>query len=125
MAIKEATIITLSSAEAEYVATTSASCQAVWLRRLLGDLQHQTKEPTQIYCDNNSAIALSKNHVFHKKSKHIDTRYHFIHELVNNGLINLKFCGTKEQLAYIFTKSLASNSFVSQKQQLGIRDSHN
>jgi hypothetical protein len=64
---------------------TSASCQVVWLRRLLNDMSHTENEPTPIFCDNTSTIALSKNHVFHKKSKHIDTRFHFIRELVNSA----------------------------------------
>ena len=59
-----------------------------------------------IFCDNNSAIALSKNQLFHKRSKHIDTRYHFIRELVNNKEISLTFCSSKEQLEDIFTKPL-------------------
>jgi hypothetical protein len=75
-------IVTLSSTEDEYVAVTSATCQAVWMRRMLKDLLQEQHEPTKVFCDNNSTIMLSKNHVFHKKTKHIDTRYHFIRELV-------------------------------------------
>jgi hypothetical protein len=93
-ASKKQTILSISSAEAECVAATSASCQAVWLRRILKDMSHTEKDPTPIFCDNTSAISLSKNHVFHKKSKHIDTRFHFIRELVNNGDIALQLCGS-------------------------------
>jgi hypothetical protein len=64
-----------------------------------------------VFCDNNSAIVLSKNHMFHKKTKHIDTRYHFISELVNNQKNYLEFCSSKEQIEDIFTKSLARDSF--------------
>jgi hypothetical protein len=119
-ASKKQPIVTISSVEAEYVATTSTSCHAVWLRRILSDLTHEEKEPTPIFCDNSSTIALSKNHVFHRKSKHIDTHYHFIHELVNDGSIMLQFCGSKEQLADIFTKPLGRNTFEFQRQHLGI-----
>jgi hypothetical protein len=70
-ASKKQPIVSISSAEAEYVVATSASCQAVWLRRILKDMSHTEKDPTPIFCDNTSAIALSKNHVFHKKSKHV------------------------------------------------------
>jgi hypothetical protein len=117
-------IVALSSAEAEYVAATSAACQVVWMRRVLSDLRHPQEEPTKIYIDNNSAIALSKNHVFHKRSKHIDTRYHFIRELVNNGDIYLEFCRSKEQLADIFTKPLAKNVFEHLREEIGIADIH-
>jgi hypothetical protein len=92
----------------------------LWLRRLLKDLAHMENEPTPIFCDNNSAIQLSKNHVFHKKSKHIDTRFHFIRELVNNGDISLQFCGSRDQLADIFTKPLGNIVFEFQRQHLGI-----
>ena len=77
--------MTLSSAEAEYVATTLAACQAVSLRRVLDGLKQQQQGSTTICYENTSTIALSKNSVFHQKSKHIDTRYHFIRELVSNG----------------------------------------
>ena len=57
---------------------------------------------------------------FHRKGKHIDTRYHFIRELVNDGQISLLFCGSKEQLAYIFTKPLETSAFEYQRKHLGI-----
>jgi len=71
-------IVTLSSTEAEYVAATTTICQTMWMRRILKELLHEQKEPTYTLCDNQSAIALSRNRVFHKKSKHIDVRYHLI-----------------------------------------------
>jgi hypothetical protein len=78
------------------------------------------KDPIPIFCDNTLAIALSKNHVFHKKRKHIDTRFHFIRELVNNGDIVLQFCGSRDQLADIFTNPLRKLVFDFQRQHLGI-----
>ena len=88
---KKQPIVSMSSAEAEYVAATTAACHAAWLRRLLKDMGHTPKYPTSIFCDNNSAIQLSKHNVFHRKIKHIDTRYHLIRELVNDGPISLLF----------------------------------
>ena len=110
----------MSSAEAEYVAATIAACHAAWLRRLLKDMGHTPKDPTSIFCDNNSAIQLSKHNVFHKKSKHIDTRYHLIRELVNDGQISLQFCGSKEQLVDMFTKPLRTIVFEYKRENLGI-----
>jgi hypothetical protein len=81
------------------------------MRRMLKYLLQEQHEPTTVFCDNNSTIMLSKNHVFHKKTKHIDTRYHFIRELVNNKEICLEFCRSKEQVTDIFTKSLARDAF--------------
>ena len=74
-------------------------------------MSHTEKDPTPIFCDNTSTISLSKNHVFHKKRKHIDTRFHFIRELVNNGDIVLQFYGSRDQLADIFTKPLGKSVF--------------
>jgi hypothetical protein len=71
----------------------------------------EKQEPTTIFCDNNSTIMLSKNRVFHNKTKHIDTRYHFIRELKNNKEICLEFCKSKEKIADNFTKALARDAF--------------
>ena len=66
-------MVKLSFAKADYVTATTAACQTIWMRRTLYELQHEQNEPTQIFRDNKSAIALSRNHVFHKRSKTIDT----------------------------------------------------
>jgi hypothetical protein len=73
------------------VTTTSTSCHAIWLI----DFTHEFNDPIPIFCDYNSTIALAKNHVFHHQSKHIDTHYHFFHEIVNNGHIILHFVDLK------------------------------
>ena len=86
---------------------------------------HTKKEPTPTFCDNSSTITLSKHNVFHRKNKHIDTHYDFIRELVNNGDITLLFCGSKEQLADMFTKSLGTLAFEFQRQNLGISSVEN
>eukprot|EP00253_Pinus_taeda_P007432 PITA_07432 len=105
-ASKKQPIVALSTTEAEYLAVTAATCQAVWMRRMLRSLcQEQTKGP-MIFCDNSSAIALSKNSVFYKRTKHIDRKFHYIRELVSNGEIVLKHCRTQEQVADILTKPL-------------------
>ena len=84
------------------------------------DFGYTTKEHVMIFYDNNSVISLSKNNVFHQKRKHIDSRFHFLCELVKYGDISLKFCGSKEQLADIFTKPLGRDVFQYQRQNLGI-----
>ena len=77
-------------------------------------------DPTSILCDNSSPIQLSKHNVFYRKSKHIDTCYHFIHDLDNDGHISLLFCGSKEQLDDMLTKPLGTSTFVYQRENLGI-----
>ena len=80
---KKQPIVTLSSAEAEYVAATSAVCKAVWMRRVLKDLSQNHQELTTIFCDNNSAISLSKNHVFHKRTKHMFNNFFYLIKYIN------------------------------------------
>jgi hypothetical protein len=65
-----------AQAEAEYMAASQATCEAIWMRKILVGLFGQMMDPTVIYCDNQSCIKLSENHVFHDRSKHIDIWYH-------------------------------------------------
>ena len=71
-------VVALSSCEAEYIAATTAACQGIWLARLIAELKGEEAGVVKLKIDNQSAIALSKNPVFHNRSKHIDVRYHFI-----------------------------------------------
>ncbi|GKV21938.1 hypothetical protein SLEP1_g31860 [Rubroshorea leprosula] len=79
---KKQPIVTLSTTKAEYVAPTSCACQAIWLRRIMEELELNQHEATSIYCDNSSAIKLSRNPVLHGRSKHIHLRYHFLRNLL-------------------------------------------
>lgn len=96
----------LSSSEAEYMAATASACQAIWLRRLLKDLGQEQEGATEIFSDNKSTISMAKNPAFHGRTKHIDTRHHFIRELVATEQIVLNYCSTDEQLADVLTKAL-------------------
>jgi hypothetical protein len=78
MAQQEQTSVALSTVEEEYIAACSASCEVVWLRKLLAGLFDLELEVTCIFCDNQSCIKLSENPVFHDKSKHIEIKYHYI-----------------------------------------------
>lgn len=113
-------MVTLSSCEAEYIAATTATCQGVWLARLLGDLKNEESSNIVLKVDNKSAISLSKNPVFHDRSKHIDTRYHFIRECVENGKIEVEFINTAGQLTDILTKALGSVKFHELHTRIGL-----
>ena len=89
---------------------------------MLRGLFHEQDKGTTIFCDNNSAISFSNNFVFHKRTKHIDAKYHFIMELVNNGEIVLQHCRSEEQFANILTKQLAHKSFEYPRKCLGVTD---
>ncbi|GKA74935.1 hypothetical protein Tco_0781313 [Tanacetum coccineum] len=96
----------ISSTEAEYIAMSGCCAQILWMRSQLTDYGLGFNK-IPMYCDNKSAIALSCNNVQHSRSKHIDIRFHFIKEHVENGVIELYFVNTEYQLADIFTKALA------------------
>jgi len=84
----------LSTSEAKYVPATLAACQAIWLRRVLTDLQQEQKVATEIFCDNKATIFTTKNPTFHSRTKHIDIRYHFIRDLVAKEEISMEYCST-------------------------------
>nr|GEV03781.1 ribonuclease H-like domain, reverse transcriptase, RNA-dependent DNA polymerase [Tanacetum cinerariifolium] len=87
---KQATVA-LSSCESEFIAATSTATHALWLKRLLSKHTHSKEEKVTIMVDNKSAIALMKNPVFHRRSKHVDTKYHFIRECVEREDIQVEF----------------------------------
>ncbi|CAM8981023.1 unnamed protein product [Rhodiola kirilowii] len=118
---KKQQIVSLSTTEAEFIAGASCACQAVWLRRILGELKFPQVEATAIYCDNNSAIKLSKNPVLHGRSKHIDVRYHFLRDLTKDGIVELMHCKSEDQIADILTKPLKIATFVKLRGLLGMR----
>eukprot|EP00253_Pinus_taeda_P016845 PITA_16845 len=122
-ASKKQPIVVLCTAEDEYVTATAAAFQVFWMRRMLRSFGQEQAKAIVIFCDNSSAIALSKNSVFHKRTKHIDTGFHYIRELVNNGEIILEHCSTQEQVADILTKPLDQKSFEFLRKRLD-RKSH-
>ena len=81
------------------------------MRRVLKQLGHVQKKSTIVICDNNSTNKLSKNHVMHGRSKHIDVRFHFLREFANNGIIELLNCGSEEQTVDVIMKPLKLESF--------------
>jgi hypothetical protein len=97
-------IVALSSCEAEYVAATTATCQGVWLARLLSEIKDTAAKCIVLKVDNKSSISLAKNLVFHDRSKHIQLRYHFIHECVEDGRVEVEFVSSEHQLPDLLTK---------------------
>jgi hypothetical protein len=81
--------VALSTIEAEYIALSVEVREAVWLRKLLTDLFNHEMDPTTIHCDNQSCVKLSKNPVFHDKSKHIEIKYHYIRDMVQRKTVHV------------------------------------
>ncbi|KAL0537088.1 hypothetical protein IC582_026058 [Cucumis melo] len=117
---KKQPIVTLSTCEAEYVAAASCVCHAVWLRNLLKTVGILQEDPTVIHIDNKSTIALAKNPVFHDRSKHIDTRFHFIRDCISRKEVQVEYVKTEDQIADIFTKPLKVNVFNNLRTLLGV-----
>ncbi|WVZ91404.1 hypothetical protein U9M48_037581 [Paspalum notatum var. saurae] len=115
-------VVALSSCEAEYVAASTAACQGIWLGRLLGSFYGRSASVATINVDNQSAIQLCKNPVFHGRSKHIETRFHFIRDCVENGRVIVRKIHTDEQLADILTKALGKVRFQVLRSKLGVVD---
>jgi hypothetical protein len=103
---KKQELVTLSTAESEYVAATHAAKEALWLRRLMEEVFQPITKPITLHCDSQSAIALTKDGSYHARTKHIDIRYHFIRFVVQNGSISLIYCPTEQMTADILTKAL-------------------
>ncbi|GKA07899.1 retrovirus-related pol polyprotein from transposon TNT 1-94 [Tanacetum coccineum] len=110
----------ISSTEAEYIALSGCCAQVLWMRSQLTDYGFGFNK-IPMYCDNKSAIALCCNNVQHSRSKHIDIRFHFIKEQVENGVIELYFVNTEYQLADIFTKALGRERIEFLINKLGMR----
>ena len=115
---KQATVA-LSTAEAEYVALSQAAQECIQLERLLNDLGLDAM-PVVILEDNQGAIAIAKNPVDHSRTKHIDIRYYYIRECVQNGQIQLHYCPTNDMKADILTKPLTRQKFEYLRSEIGL-----
>jgi Reverse transcriptase (RNA-dependent DNA polymerase) len=102
--------VAISSTEAEYMAITEATNEAIFLRQLLEDMRASQQDSTVIYEDNQGAIKLASNPMHHRRTKHIDIRYHHIRHHMEIGTIKLIYVNTKEQLADSLTKGVGNST---------------
>ena len=102
--------VALSTTEAEYMAITETVKEAIWLQGLLGELGIEQKY-VKIYCDSQSAIQLAKNQVYHARTKHINVRYHFVREIIEEGGVRIQKIHTTENPADMMTKVVATVKF--------------
>jgi hypothetical protein len=114
---KKQKTVSLSSAEAEYMALASAAQEVKWVHQFLHEMFDASRLPLvvnmSVYVDNQAAILISKNDVYHDRTKHIDIRYHYVRESVKSGLFKVEWVPTDQQLADGLTKGLGSNLFTS------------
>ncbi|KAG8472383.1 hypothetical protein CXB51_035319 [Gossypium anomalum] len=117
---RKQSMVAQSTAEAEYAAAANAVNQAIWLRKILADLNLYQSEATEIFCDNKSTVAIAKNPVFHSRTKHFSIKLHVIREMEQAREVKLIHCNSEEQVADIFTKALGVSRFIKLRNQLGV-----
>ena len=104
---KKQSSVALSTSEEEYIAAYYASCEAIWICKLMSGLFDMDLDTTVILCDNQSCIKMRENHVFHDKSKHIKIRYFYTRDMVQKGDIKLQYVSINEKFADVLTKPLS------------------
>ncbi|KAJ6733370.1 hypothetical protein OIU74_005177 [Salix koriyanagi] len=109
-----------SSTEAEYKALADGTAEVLWLRYLLTDLCVSPSSATTIWCDNLGATYLSANPIFHARTKHVEVDYHFVRDRVTKKEIQIRFIPSKDQLADVLTKPLATTVFTSLRSKLHV-----
>ena len=105
--------------EAEYIAASEACKEAIWLARLVRDLGIIVETPT-LHCDSQSAIMLAKNPVFHAKTKHIEVKFHFIRDMLEDKSLHLVKVHTDDNPADLLTKGLPPERFAHCRSLMGV-----
>nr|KYP41412.1 Copia protein [Cajanus cajan] len=118
---RKQSVVALSSCEAEYIAASMGACQALCLETLLEELKTGTEEGMLLMVDNKSTINLAKNPVAHGRSKHIETRFHFLRDQISKRKLKLEFCRSESQIADILTKPLKEERFEELRNKLGVK----
>ena len=112
-------VVALSTTEAEYIAATHASKEAVWLQRLCSSMG-LVQQAIRIFCDSQSAIFLAKNPTYHSKAKHIDVQNHFVRYMVEAKRVFLVKVDTIKNVANALKKSVSTHKFSSCREKMGV-----
>ncbi|KAE8706559.1 hypothetical protein F3Y22_tig00110392pilonHSYRG00193 [Hibiscus syriacus] len=116
-------VVATSTTEAEYVAATQASKEAIWLKMLLEELGHN-QEYVSIFCGSQSALHLASNPTFHSRTKHIRDQYHFIPEKVEEGTVDMQKIHTKDNIADFMTNAINTDKFIWCRSSCGLSETY-
>lgn len=117
---RKQTCVALSTTEAEFISLSEACQEAVWMRRLLEDLNQEITGPVTIFEDNQSVLKLIEEEKLSKRTKHIDTKVCFVKDHVEKGTVNCQYCPTDQMIADMLTKPLAKPKLEELRKLCGI-----
>ena len=106
---KKQKVVSPINAEAAYRAMATMTAEIMWTNVVLMDMGVEVQQPVQLYCDNQAAIRITANPVFHERTKHIEVDCHYVHENVQSGEITTVYTKSEDQAANIFTKAVAGS----------------
>lgn len=121
---KKQTCVSQSTAEAKYVTTSMNCTHAIWMRCVLERFKIDMSKLMTIYCDNTSAINISKNIILRARTKHIELKCHFLRERIQEKWVKMEYVKSKDHIVVIFTKPLPKTTFEFLRGKLGVRPLH-
>ena len=121
---KKQSVVSRSSVEAKYRAMANMTCELIWFTALLRDFGIQNKEPTTLFCNNEAAIHIAANPVFHERMKHIVIDCHLVREKIQAGCLKTMHVSSQHQIADLFTKALFPAQFKYLLNKMGIHNLH-
>lgn len=104
----------------KYIVSALSACQALWLMNLLQDFKIRVNKPVKLMIDKKSAISLANNPVLHGRRKHINMKFHFMRNQIQNGMLEVFYCSTLKQLAIVLTRAIKTEQFINLRDKIDV-----